>query len=405
MLDDMPQSNGVDVDSSPAALFVSSEAEARRAVEERLSSSGYLKPVVSFVSQWGDDADCHDREQVAKTIERFEQRRCAVGEWLVESTNPEHRLLAYLYVSEKPLRARYIPREKQVVGYGHFLPVMNPAKVAAVMERTGLLHKTFFDRIHVCDRCGSSRVTIREECMVCRSSHLQSSPLLHHFRCAHQGLERDFRRDDDRLICPKCSRELRHYGSDHEQSGTIIECASCGNTEQEALVGFVCLDCAAHFDSKSMRTVDWFNYELTDTGRALAENLYSTRDQHILTVLRQTCPLSIVRRIRELHSGQNDTPQFVLGEISYKHEKSIVGEWGFEAFERAREHLLAQLRGTLREDCLVVRGAAYDYTLIPHIDKEWSQNVVSKALTASSRHLAVDVGAQADLYDARDILG
>jgi hypothetical protein len=106
---------------------------------------------------------------------------------------------------------------------------------------------------------------------------------------------------------------------------------------------------------RRLHTVDWFNYELTDTGRALAENLYSTRDQHILTVLRQTCPLSIVRRIRELHSGQNDTPQFVLGEISYKHEKSIVGEWGFEAFERAREHLLAQLRGTLREDCLLRR--------------------------------------------------
>ena len=134
----------------------------------------------------------------------------------------------------------------------------------------GLVKREFFERFHICPSCDSYRLHVREECSQCRSSNLSEEQYLHHFRCAFQGPEGDFRRGDE-LICPKCHHELTHFGFDYDRPGTMIMCGSCGHAASEPSVGFVCLDCGVHTDSDVATTRDVFSYQLTDQGISFAE--------------------------------------------------------------------------------------------------------------------------------------
>ncbi|HYN37678.1 MAG TPA: hypothetical protein VES39_00335, partial [Rhodospirillales bacterium] len=44
-----------------------------------------------------------------------------------------------------------------------------PAAAAELLCAGGWFDRTFFDRLHVCPRCASSRLNVREECSACRS--------------------------------------------------------------------------------------------------------------------------------------------------------------------------------------------------------------------------------------------
>ena len=68
------------------------------------------------------------------------------------------------------------------------------------------------------------------------------------------------------LICPKCRRELRHFGIDYDKPGSVTVCGGCGATNAEPTVQFVCLDCAGVTQSGDAETIDWYHYQLTDDG-------------------------------------------------------------------------------------------------------------------------------------------
>ncbi len=58
------------------------------------------------------------------------------------------------------------------------------------------------------------RMLAREECPNCRSAWLRNSAFIHHYSCAHCGPEEEYRHGSV-LICPKCKKQLRHYGKDY----------------------------------------------------------------------------------------------------------------------------------------------------------------------------------------------
>jgi hypothetical protein len=73
-------------------------------------------------------------------------------------------------------------------------------------------------------------------------------------------------------MCPKCHRELRHFGVDYEKPGNVTVCRTCGAANAEPVVQFICLDCATATPSAEARSIDWHHYEITEEGlRALRE--------------------------------------------------------------------------------------------------------------------------------------
>ncbi len=73
---------------------------------------------------------------------------------------------------------------------------------------------------------------------------------------------------DNTLICPKCSRELRHYGVDYDRSGNALHCENCSNIVMEPSVGFICTDCEAHTPGETIKTINWNHYTLTPSGQS-----------------------------------------------------------------------------------------------------------------------------------------
>lgn len=178
---------------------------------------------------------------------------------------PDAVLLARLLTRQTDLEPRYDPGSPMLVGYPAAGLLAYPESVAERLAAVGLLSRDFFDRLHVCPTCASSRLNVREECRECRHPDLASHALVHHFRCAFQAPEPEFRKGD-RLVCPKCGKELRHFGVDYDKPGAVSVCGRCGHADAEPAVGFLCMDCGAHSDAGHVSTRDWHRYALTAAG-------------------------------------------------------------------------------------------------------------------------------------------
>jgi TackOD1 domain-containing protein len=135
----------------------------------------------------------------------------------------------------------------------------------------GLLQRRHFTRTHACSQCASARLHVCEACPSCGGKELAIEPLVHHYRCGWKEPQSRFA-DGRELTCPKCRRELRHFGVDYDKPGSVTVCRGCGATNAEPDVQFVCLDCTRVTPSADAAAVDWHHYQLTDDGlRALRE--------------------------------------------------------------------------------------------------------------------------------------
>jgi GGDEF domain-containing protein len=92
-------------------------------------------------------------------------------------------------------------------------------------------------------------------------------PLVHHYSCAFQGPQPLFETADG-YICPKCRKQLRHYGVDYDKPGSVISCVDCNATLSEPELGFICLDCNFYTSGDQATHRDWYHYDLLPDGMA-----------------------------------------------------------------------------------------------------------------------------------------
>lgn len=146
-------------------------------------------------------------------------------------------------------------------------------RLEALGER-GLLHRTHFTRTHACHKCDSARLHAYEACPACGGGELVDELVVHHYRCGWQEPESRFIRGHG-LACPKCRRELRHFGVDYDKPGSVVVCAGCGAANTDPVPCFACLDCEAVTPASSAAATDWYHYGLTEDG------LQALRDQRV----------------------------------------------------------------------------------------------------------------------------
>jgi ribosomal protein S27E len=135
------------------------------------------------------------------------------------------------------------------------------------LVEAGMLCRRFFERLHVCHFCDSSRLHAREVCAKCLSSHLTEHSLIHHYACGCQAVQPVFEAGAA-YICPKCRTELRHYGVDYDKPGSVMTCECCGETMSEPEVGFLCLECHRTTSGDHAGFRDWHQYDLLPDGIA-----------------------------------------------------------------------------------------------------------------------------------------
>lgn len=369
----------------------------------------HLLPVIDLTGSVTHRADLDvsklkfgETAAVQQLIQSFHQRRDRVHRDMSFSTDMGEKLLGRMYVTEAGLQAFHDPTEKSLVSYNTLLANKTIAGEAGSLCDRGLLEQDIFDRVHVCGQCGSSRFNVREECSKCRSPALTEESYLHHFKCAYQGPESDFREGDD-LICPKCRKELSHFSVDYDKPGTFMVCGKCSSATTDPAVGFVCLDCGAHSDGESISTSDVYSYYLTDQGRALVEvgrDLLGPAHQSIRF---SELPLEFVVALnREAKRFNEHEIPFAVAEISYRNERDLVHEIGYRQFALARRLFLDNLRNQLGKDDVVKMGQAYDFALLTQTGQYEARTSLSELQASAADTLKYDLGISINVFGPRD---
>ena len=177
----------------------------------------------------------------------------------------EMSILRLAYSRDTPITAVFDPNSHQLVKYPLLGSSAGERQTLEMLAQVELLRRRHFTRTHVCAKCESARLHVYEACPSCGSADLHEEPLVHHYRCGCQDIESKFRQDQ-LLICPKCERTLTHFGVDYGKPGTALVCGSCGATNSEPFINYVCLDCSTVTSASEAKDQDWYHYDLTEEG-------------------------------------------------------------------------------------------------------------------------------------------
>ncbi len=369
----------------------------------------YALPVVDLTGTLGVKADldgsklnARDTEQIAQVIRRFQDQRARLNRDLLFSDSLSDKLLGRIFVSDRPLTASLDPKSKFFVSYNTTLNAAAVMHEAESLREHDLLQREFFDRFFACPRCDSARLHVREECAKCRSADLTEEPYLHHFKCAYQGPESAFR-SGDQLICPKCRRELSHFGFDYDRPGTMLVCQACGHAASEPIVGFVCLDCGAHADSEGCRTRDIYSYQLTEQGVGFAEHGRSFLGQARDVLRFAELPIELIVALNAAAKRFNEEKvPFTLVNISYDNEREIVAEHGARQFAQARDLFIENMRASLDKTDMVAKGQYYDFALLRGVQPEQARMDFPRLREAAQSTVRFDVGAKFHAFGPED---
>ena len=369
----------------------------------------HVLPVIDLTGTLGRHADLDganlsfgEADRIAVLINDFHNRRIRLHPDVLFTDDLGVRLLGRAYVSGGRIAPGYNPAAAGLVSYNTALESTVLEAEAAKLCQMGYLERSFFDRFHLCGACGSSRLHIREECSQCRSSNLREEAYLHHFTCAYQGPESDFRDGDD-LICPKCRQELSHFSIDYDKPGNLLNCDNCHHADSEPLIGFVCLDCEAHADSDSQATRDAYSYKLTDRGVGYLETGRAMLGRQNRALRLAHLPLEIIVAVNgELKAFYDDDTPFAVLDISYTNQQKIEREQGVREFEQARDLFLEKLNNTLRKEDQVIKGIAYDYAILKNVHPEEARDGLDYLRGEATHGLRHDLGVAVQIFTPED---
>lgn len=370
----------------------------------------YVLPIIDLTGTLGVHADldasrlgARDTGELDRIITLFQDQRARLNRDLLFSETLSEQLVGRVYVSARPLNANFDVRSKSYVSYNVALSGEVAAREADALCEQGLMRRMFFDRFYICPRCDSSRMHVREECARCRSANLTEESYLHHFKCAYQGPESAFRHGDE-LICPKCRRELSHFGYDYDRPGTMIVCRSCNHAASEPAIGFVCLDCGGHIDSEACETRDVYSYELTDQGIGLAEHGRTFLGEATNVLRFAELPIELVVALNVAAKSFNEKKiPFALVNIYYSHEREITAEHGARQFAQARDLFIDNLRSALHDkNDMVVKGQAYDYVLLHGIEPRAAQSEFEELVRDAQATVRFDLGTRFKAFGPED---
>jgi hypothetical protein len=256
--------------------------------------------------------------------------------------------------------------------------------VLASLAASGYVSEQLAEVAHACPSCHGIQLMLRDSCPGCGSPDLSTVPIVHHFRCSYQAPETEFLTQGRVYLCPKCRRELRHFGLDYDKPGDLTVCGACGHRGSETVVRGSCLSCRHDFaagDSPRLRICD---YRLTDAGlhavmsgqarvfdplRLLGETLTIVPLETLFLSVRQFAALEERRGVKSLVLTLR-LERAIVASAGSGEEISLLLAIGSELVRHLRESDVAAYdRGTL-------------FVLLPGAPLEVSAPITSRLATA-----------------------
>jgi len=131
----------------------------------------------------------------------------------------------------------------------------------------GILKRELYDRTIYCPDCGSAKTSIHYNCPYCKSFDVEKSSLTEHVQCGYIDTEQHFRLGD-KLICPRCNKELTRPDVDFRKAGIWCVCNSCSKSFDIPVPSHFCRDCKLTFTFEDASYTDVYRYTLNpEVGR------------------------------------------------------------------------------------------------------------------------------------------
>ncbi len=145
----------------------------------------------------------------------------------------------------------------------------NPAKVEGFLDRlskTGILEKELYDKTLHCPSCVSPDISIHYNCPHCGSFNVRKSSLMEHLKCGYIDTEDHFK-ENGRLVCPRCNKELVEPDRDYRKAGIWCTCNSCKKSFDIPVPSHFCRKCHNDFTFEDATYEDVYSYRLSDGAR------------------------------------------------------------------------------------------------------------------------------------------
>jgi transcription elongation factor Elf1 len=126
----------------------------------------------------------------------------------------------------------------------------------------GVLNRKLYDKIIYCPSCNSANVSIHYTCPHCKSFDVKKSALIEHIKCGYIDTEDHFQKDD-KLICPRCNKELTSPDVDHHKAGVWCTCNQCKKSFDIPVPAHFCRKCQSKFTFDESIYKDVYSYSLT----------------------------------------------------------------------------------------------------------------------------------------------
>lgn len=167
----------------------------------------------------------------------------------------------------------------------------------------GFLKKELFNRVRMCPNCPSDHLNYRELCPRCDSINIHQKQAVHHFSCGYVAPLDEFNSSGS-LICPKCSKDLKHIGSDYEKMADYFSCSSCDFICPEPAVKFQCIKCGSTGDPHDTLEENIYTYTFSNIAEeAIVSGKLNTLDLKSIIVNKSTGLYNKEYLVHELQHG------------------------------------------------------------------------------------------------------
>jgi transcription elongation factor Elf1 len=127
----------------------------------------------------------------------------------------------------------------------------------------GILKRELFDKIIRCLHCDSANIAAHYRCPYCNSFKVSKSSLIEHVSCGYIDTEEKFQKED-KLVCPKCRKELTKLDVDYRKAGAWCTCNECDKSFDIPVFSHFCRDCRQDFTFGEALYEDVFSYSLSE---------------------------------------------------------------------------------------------------------------------------------------------
>ena len=129
-----------------------------------------------------------------------------------------------------------------------------------------VLKRELYDKIIYCPSCQSANVSIRYCCPYCKSFNIDKSALVEHIQCGYIDIEERFRKGE-KLMCPRCRKELTKPDVNYRKAGTWCKCSDCGKSFDIPVPSHFCRDCRQNFTFEDALHRNVYSYILNEEVR------------------------------------------------------------------------------------------------------------------------------------------